>query len=142
MIFALLLTSAALSGCVERRLIFSSNIQDIKVQMMLDGEPIGTAPTTVYFENYGERDWQARAEGYQTAGGRVELAAPWYQWPLFDFFSEVLIPFTIVDQVHVEVKLRPLEERETSGLLERANDYREEAIKEVSKVPAIGDKKR
>ncbi|MCA8938550.1 MAG: hypothetical protein KDB07_01975 [Planctomycetes bacterium] len=137
----LVLFSCATGACVERRLLIRSDVSDRPVEIYVDGEPVGAAPQTIYFESYGPRDWRARAEGMESASGRVELEVPWYQYPVFDFFAEVLIPWTIVDEHLLEVKLRPLEERDAEALEKRANAFKAEAIKAANAPKDIGDKR-
>ena len=125
----------ALCGCVERRLYFRTNVETTPVRIELDGEVIGHAPTDVEFELYGQREWVARAipDGekvdeqprYEIAYGTLTLERPWYQYFPFDFFAEVVIPWTIYDDHEVFVLMVPLVERDANELLDKAEEYRE-----------------
>jgi hypothetical protein len=126
-----------LSGCVERRLAFTSTLINggsggEEVLIELDGEPIGKTPCDVGFIHYGEHEWVARADGRQVASGKVQLTAPWYQVPPFDFVAEALLPFTFTDRHEVEVKLEPLKPVDPSTLYQRAAAYRAAAEKEIA----------
>ncbi|NUQ36101.1 MAG: PEGA domain-containing protein [Planctomycetaceae bacterium] len=127
-----LLTAALCYGCVERRIRFESNIP---ARVYLDRENIGVTPVEIEFRNYGTREYTLRADGYKTTSGTVNLATPWYEYPVIDFFSEVLIPVDIVDQHTVIVTLEPLAAPEFEGLRERAEARREQANRELAPPP-------
>ena len=134
--FVLVLVAiSASAGCVKRRLLFT--VKDIPdaVTIYLDGEPIGKAPVFVHFDSYGEREWAARADGYETASGRVTLEAPWYEYPPADLFAEVLYPGVIVDEHEVVVEMKPLKPRNLDEIEERAQSYRETSHRDLKDKP-------
>ncbi|MCB9894370.1 MAG: PEGA domain-containing protein [Planctomycetes bacterium] len=119
-----------LTGCVERRLYVRS--EPAGADVYIDGEWIGRTrpadddrgPLYTQFLFYGTREYTVRKPGYQTISGRIELETPWYEYPPVDFFSEVLIPYPIVDEHEVVVKLEKAEPADVEGLYRRALNYR------------------
>lgn len=130
----LVFAALALSGCVERRILFTSSVQGVDVSIELDGHVIGNTPCEVKFEHYGKREWVARAAGYEIAAGEVDLEAPWYQYAPIDFFAEALVPWTIHDQHRVRVEMRMLNPREDDDLEDRALNHRDEALEALDPV--------
>jgi hypothetical protein len=126
-----------LAGCVERRIYIRSEPPGADV--FIDGEYVGRTrpdndpdgPLSVRFAHYGTREWTLRKPGYQARSGVVELERPWYEYPVLDFFSEVLAPFPIRDSHFVEVKLEPARPADIEGLYRRAREYREGAGPEI-----------
>lgn len=125
-----LLATLLPTGCVERRLYVRSDPPGAEVY--IDGEYIGDTraddhidgPLYTEFLFYGTREYTVRKPGYQTVSGRIELETPWYEYPPVDFFSEVLIPYPIVDEHEVHVKLEKAEPADVEGLYRRALNYR------------------
>ena len=119
-----------LTGCVERRLYVRS--EPAGADVYIDGEWIGRTraetddrgPLYTQFLFYGTREYTVRKPGYQTVSGRIELETPWYEYPPVDFFSEVLIPYPIVDEHEVSVQLEKAEPADVEGLYRRALNYR------------------
>lgn len=126
----LILAMLLLTGCVERRIYVRSDPPGAEVY--IDGEFVGVTrpedhqdgPLYANFIFYGTREYTLRKPGYQTTSGRIELEAPWYEYPPIDFFSEVLAPWIIVDDHFVEVKLDKARPADVDGLYRRALDYR------------------
>lgn len=126
----LLLSTLALTGCVERRIYMRSDPPDASVY--IDGEYIGQTrsddspdgPLYANFIFYGTREYTLRKPGYETVSGRVELDAPWYEYPPVDFFAEVLTPWKIVDEHSVHVKLNKAKPADVDALYARAMNYR------------------
>lgn len=116
-----------LVGCVERKLLVRSDPPGARI--FLDGEPQGVTPASIPFTFYGTREVVLRAPGRKTARVVVPLAPPWYQVMPIDFFAEVLLPVTVVDERLVEAKLEPrgrAGEADLEALRRRAEERREE----------------
>jgi hypothetical protein len=69
-----------------------------------------------------------RKQGFQTIKTSRKTPVPLYQWPIFDFFSETLLPFRLVDRHHWHYQLTPTGPTDTGALLERAQALRDEAL--------------
>lgn len=91
----LALALALASGCVERRLIVRTDPPGAEV--WVDGRPRGSSPAEMTFSSYGTREVVARKQGHAPARVRVELDPPWWQYPPFDLFTDLLWPGTIED---------------------------------------------
>ena len=119
-----------LPGCVERRIYIRS--EPVGAEVYIDGEYVGRTraedhvdgPLYANFVFYGTRDYTLRKPGYQTTSGVVVLEAPWYEYPPFDFFAEVLVPYPIVDEHHIGVKMEKAQPADVDALYARARDYR------------------
>lgn len=133
MLLPALLSILALAGCVERRFLIRSEPPGAVVSLNR-GEPLSAAaPTEVEFHHYGT--WAVRAElpGYRDLVADVPVPAPWWSWPPFDFFTDLLWPFTIRDHREIRLVLTPLpperplpEARERhAGVIERGEALRE-----------------
>ena len=102
-VLALVATGA--TGCVERTLQIRSNPS--KARVFLDEKEIGDTPLTVRFHFYRTSHIRLVKDGFVTHRGEVELSAPWYEWFPLDFFSEILVPFTIHDRHQYVAALEP-----------------------------------
>jgi len=95
-------------GCgVERTLQIESDPPGALVT--LNGNEVGRTPTRKEFVWYGTYDVQLRREGYQTLSKGTRVWAPWWQFPPFDFFAE-LVPLPLQDKHYAHYKLRPVPE--------------------------------
>jgi len=62
-------------------------------------------PDRVPFDFYGTRVVVARKDGYRPLRREVPLDPPWYQYPPFDLFADLLWPGTIEDVHRVDLAL-------------------------------------
>ncbi|HEY0008015.1 MAG TPA: PEGA domain-containing protein, partial [Tepidisphaeraceae bacterium] len=83
-----LICSFLLSGCVERQMTITSDPPNALVY--LNGQEAGRTPIQRDYTWYGNYDVQVRADGHQTLKTEKQLTAPWWQWPPFDFFAELM----------------------------------------------------
>ena len=118
-----LLAIAFISGCVERRLTVTSEPEGALAY--LNNQEIGRTPVTRDFTWYGNFDVQLRKEGYQTRKTNKHVTAPWWQWPPFDLFAEVL-PLRLRDDRAISFTLRPASSQPADpiALLDRAAEMR------------------
>jgi hypothetical protein len=94
-----------LAGCgVQRTLTVNSNPSG--ALLYLNGTEIGRTPVTKEFTWYGTYDVELRREGYDTLKTPGKVIAPWWQWPPFDFFAE-LLPFRPHDKRHLNYVMQP-----------------------------------
>ncbi|MBX3473502.1 MAG: hypothetical protein KF754_03900 [Planctomycetes bacterium] len=126
-LFALMLL---VCGCVERRIYLISDPPGADV--FIDGEYVGQTrpkdhPDGALYANfiyYGKREYTFRKPGFATQSGEVKLEAPWYEYPPIDFFAEVLLPWPVVDNHYVNVKLERAKPADVEDLYRAAQAYR------------------
>src|SRR5438132_4769891 len=99
------LGTGLLGGCVERRYLITTDQPGAIVYE--NGKPIGATPVDRTFVYYGKYRFTIVRDGCQALVVDEYLRAPWYEYPLVDFFSENLLPFTIRDVRHFHYTLPP-----------------------------------
>jgi hypothetical protein len=116
---------ALLVGCVERRMHITSEPSGALVY--LNDQEVGRTPVTRDFVWYGDYDVQVRKEGYETLDTHKWVVAPWWQWPPFDLFAE-LMPFRPADErkLHFDLQATSPGEVNPEQLLERADALRQQ----------------
>lgn len=120
------LVPLVLVGCTERLLEIRSTPP---AAVYIDGELRGETPHTERYVYYGTREIVLARTGYRSYRKLLDLNAPWWQVFPFDFFTDVLIPFTFTDRETLEVELEK-EPPELGGFtetLKRANEARDKA---------------
>lgn len=94
-----------MAGCgVERTMLVESDPPGAIVYV--NDQEFGRTPLRRDFIWYGNYDVVVRAEGYETLKTNAWVVAPWWQWPPFDLFAEVL-PFRPKDQRSLKFSLEP-----------------------------------
>jgi hypothetical protein len=116
------LVVVAASGCVDRRFVIHSNVPN--AQVFIDNTPIGAAPAYAPFEYYGYYTVTLVHPGYETQTQRVHVTAPWYAYPPFDFFAEVIWPFHIRDTRRYYFELQEATKTRVEDLLNNAEALR------------------
>ena len=124
-----LIVLATCGGCVRRTLQIDTEPQGASIY--LNDEEVGRSPVSVDFLWYGDYDVVARLDGYQTLVTHSAIKAPWYQRPVFSFFSEILYPGWIHDEREMRFSLAPEEYPDPDALRERAAELRERALFEA-----------
>lgn len=122
-------------ACVERKLHVRTEPPGARI--LVNGTEIGRSPTAWPFDHYGVVLVEAELEGYEAAQRRVVLRIPWYERPVLDFFSELVVPARIRDDHAVDIPLtprrrlgegdRPAIERRVEEMARRAAERRKEA---------------
>ncbi len=112
-------------GCVSRRLMVQSNPPGAMV--LLEGKEVGYTPTGVDFTYYGTRELTLIKDGYETKTQLVPVRAPWYQWPVVEFFSDNLLFGRVTDRRSVQIDLEPKRMVPNQELLNRGQTLRNEA---------------
>lgn len=115
---ALAACAALLTGCVERRLVITSQPSDALVY--LNDLEVGRTPLEVDFTYFGVYDIRIRKEGYEPLVTSREAEAPFYEWPGVDLVA-MAIPATKQTIIRWHFDLEP-ESQDTEGLLERARE--------------------
>ncbi len=110
------------TGCVDRRFVIESNVPT--AQVYIDNKAIGAAPAHSSFEYYGYYTVTLVQPGYETLTQRVHVTAPWYAYPPFDFFAEVLWPFHIRDTRRYYFTLNEATKTRVDDLVSKADELR------------------
>jgi len=114
----LILTAAiALTGCVERRITFTSVPPGALV--IVSDKEIGRTPVTMPFTWYGDYDIIYRMDGYQTVKTHASIYPPWFEVPPIDLFSEIA-PWTYVDERFFDVPMTVLTPSSDEELIRNA----------------------
>jgi len=100
------LFSALATGCVERSYLITTDPPGAIVYE--NDHPIGAAPVDRPFVYYGKYRYTIVRDGCQTLVVDENLRAPFYEYPLVDFVSENMLPFTIRDKRHFHYVLPPM----------------------------------
>ena len=113
-----MLSLVGLTGCVERTLTVRTHPDNAVIY--LNDEEIGTSPTTVSFQWYGDYNIRITKDGYQTLKTHKELKAPLHDYFPFDFFSQILWPGQIKDEYEWTFNLEPLQPVDRDQLIQQA----------------------
>jgi hypothetical protein len=124
--WAVVLAALAAAGCVNRRFVIESNVPN--AQVYIDNRPVGPAPAHSPFEYYGYYTVTLVQPGYEISVNRVHVRAPWYAYPPFDFFAEVLWPFRVEDVRRYYFELTPARQTRTDELINAADALRERGL--------------
>jgi len=96
---------ALLTGCVERRMVittepFGALVYDER------NVPLSASPADRPFTYYGKYRFKIVKDGYETLVVEEDVRPPWYEWIGLDFVSETLIPWTLRDvrRFHYQLK--------------------------------------
>jgi hypothetical protein len=116
------LTAGLLTGCVERRMVITSDPPADLV--LINNQPIGPAPADYSFVYYGTYKITLIKEGYQTLVFDQEVRTPWYERIPLDFVVENLWPRHIEDVRPFHYQLCPLEAVQIDPLLNQAEMLR------------------
>lgn len=93
------------SGCVERRLWVRTDPPGAMVR--INGDEVGAAPVSWRFDHYGTVLVEAELAGHEPVQRAFRLRTPWYQWPVLDFFADVVWPGRIKDNHELALRLEP-----------------------------------
>jgi hypothetical protein len=122
-----LLAVPLLGGCVDR--LVSIRSEPTGAEVYLDGVKVGETPCEVRYTWYGTRELILEKRGYREVRERVSLSGPWWQYPVLDFVTDVLIPFTITDRTDLTYTLEraPTTQDELVEVRARAEELRRRA---------------
>lgn len=113
------------SGCVSRRMMVYSDPPGALV--LLEGKEIGYTPVAVDFLYYGTREFTLIKDGYETKTVLQKVPAPWYQWPVIEFFADNLAFHKISDRHAFTYTLEPRRILSNEEILHRGEQLRSEA---------------
>lgn len=112
------------TGCVSRRMTIVSNPPG--AMTVLDGQEIGYTPASADFIWYGTRNVTLIKDGYETRSEMVTVSAPWYQWPVIEFFTDNFLPKRVTDRRIYNFDLQPKRLIPDDELRNRAKNLRDE----------------
>ena len=112
-------------GCVSRRTTIVSNPPG--AMTLLDGREIGYTPASADFIWYGTRQVTLIKDGFETKTDLVTIPAPWYQWPVIEFFADNFSPKRVTDRRVFNFDLQPKQIIPDEELRARARQLRSEA---------------
>lgn len=124
---ATVFVGAGLGGCLERRLLITSEPPGADV--WVNDAEVGRTPLVADFKYYGEYDVRLRLAGHEPVATKALARAPWYEWMGPDLVAEAL-PTPVVTEVKWHFTLKPSAERSTEpveferGLMERARELK------------------
>jgi hypothetical protein len=98
--------AGGLAGCVERTYLVTTDPPGAVVYE--NDHPIGAAPVDRPFVYYGKYRFTLVGDGSQTVVVDEYIRAPFYEYPLLDFISENVLPWTIRDKRHFHYVLPPM----------------------------------
>jgi len=137
---ALVLLLLLVVGCVERKLFIRTEPEGARVRV--NGEDAGASPAVWPFTHYGTVRVTVTLDGYLPVERDVRLKAPWYQYPVADFFADIVVPVRIEDDHEVKIGLRrrpELTREEADALAKeigaRAVELREELRRDAAADP-------
>ena len=114
----------ALGGCVSRRMTITSNPPGALV--LVEGREIGYTPVSMDFTYYGTREFTLIKDGYETLHVQQPVRAPWYQWPVIEFFADNFTPGHVTDRHAFAYQMQPQQLVPDQDLLRRAEMLRGE----------------
>lgn len=113
-------------SCVERKLHIRTEPEGAMVQV--NGRDVGRSPATWTFSHYGTVRVTAYLEGHLPEQRLVKLKAPWYQYPVADFFADLVVPARIRDEHEVMIPLAVAPDRTKEEDLALADDVAGRAV--------------
>ncbi len=116
-------------GCVRRTVTVNTKPEGATV--MLNDEVVGTSPVTTDFLWYGDYEVIIRKPGYETLKTNQRLKPPWFQLPVLDYLSEIVLPFEFHDRQQMAFDLTPAKEPTREELLQNARQFRDRALYET-----------
>lgn len=113
---AVLVAALAVSGCVERTLMITSD--PIGARAFVNGKDVGVTPVTIPFVHNQRFEYRIERPGYRSVAGEVTTPSTWDSVPGIDFFAENAYPGRIRRQTVRVVKLERLTEAPSRAELE------------------------
>ena len=128
------------TGCnsVHRKIVVRSHPEGALVT--IDRQPVGHTPVAVPVTYYATREIQIEKDGYQTRKVKHRFAAPWYQYPPFDFITDNFWPREIRDDRVVDFTLTPMTTVDENFLLDRAGQLRGNVYHGTVAMPLASEK--
>lgn len=120
----LLLIVCCSVGCVERRLLITS--EPAGALVYLNDQEVGRTPLEVPFTWYGTYDVRLERSGYRTLHTQQTADQPWWETPGPDLFAEAVPNKRVEIAWHLEMQqAQPASETDPDRVLEFAKQLRE-----------------
>ncbi|PQO43287.1 hypothetical protein C5Y93_26705 [Blastopirellula marina] len=119
------LLACASTGCVRRRMNIRTNPPGAVVYV--DDQEIGVTPVSANYVHYGTREIRLEKDGYESVSQMHTFRAPWYEYPVLEFFSENLWPWEIRDTRDLDFTMTPRRIVPPEELRSRAEQLRANA---------------
>lgn len=103
----------------------------------VDEQRVGVTPVSTNFTYYGTRDIQLIKDGYETVKEKHRIAAPWYQYPVIEFFADNMWPFETRDERILDFELPPMRTTDPRDVMGRAEQLRAETQRGLM-TPLVG----
>jgi PEGA domain len=116
----LALIGCTLAGCVERRMVITSEPEGALVT--LNDVEVGSTPCEVDFTYFGVYDVRLKKEGFEPLATKAEAKAPFHEWPVIDLVA-MAIPVKKRTKVEWHFILEPVVE-DRAMLIQRAEELR------------------
>lgn len=116
---------ASSTGCVSRRMTINSDPPGALV--LLEGREAGFTPVSIDFTYYGTREITLVKDGYETRTVMQKVPAPWYQWPVIEFFADNFAFSHITDRHYFSYQLQPKRAVPSEELRSNAEQLRSES---------------
>src|SRR6185312_12225865 len=124
-VVAILLATAVLSGCVERR--YTIRTDPPGALAIVNGEEIGPTPVSRSFVYYGDREITLLRDGFETLHVVQPVDAPWWDNLLTEFFTENVVPVTLRDEREFAYRMAPEVQPARNERLDRGEGLRAQA---------------
>ncbi len=139
-ILCLVLLALACPGCLQRRIVVTSEPEGAVV--WINDQEVGRTPVETGFTFYGVYDVRLRKEGYEPVSEPRKAASPWWEYPGPDLIASAL-PITIRKTVRWHfalMKSLPTDEAGRAALVERAREFGSRLVKAAEPArPASAD---
>jgi hypothetical protein len=123
-LIAIALASGLSLGCVERRLVITSDPAGALVY--LNDQEVGRTPLEVPFTWYGTYDVRLEREGYTTLQTEREAERPWWETPGPDLLAEAIPDKRVEIAWHLEMQEAvPASQVDPDRVLDFARQLRE-----------------
>lgn len=129
-LLVILVGGAAVSGCVEREMVITSD--PVGALVFVSDREIGRTPLTHEFLWYGDYEIRVSHQGHDTLNTHRNLRWPWYETAPLDLLSAI-VPWTYHDRRYLHFELKKSGEISNEELLQRAEGLRRENDKAVKK---------
>lgn len=110
-------------GCVERTIFVRSDPPG--AECTIDGRIVGTTPCELKFNWYGDREISLSRPGFKSVKALEPVRAPWYQVFPIDFFTDLIIPWTIHDRREFSYVLQPEGQVDVQDVQKRAEEMKQ-----------------